>query len=114
MFPARGHFCGLEKKGGLNGKTEVPQFVTPITDTCTVCGYEVKSEQYETAYTVTFLDYDGTVLSTQQLCLNEDAQVPENPQRMGYSFIGWDKGFGSVVEDIKLKQKKYRKIQKQN
>lgn len=76
------------------------RFVTPATDTCTVCGYEKESEQYEEAYTVTFLDHDGTVLSTQYLRLDEDAQAPENPQRTGYAFLGWDRAFTGITADL--------------
>jgi len=51
-------------------------------------------------YTVTFLDFDGTVISTQQVIEGTLATEPESPVREGYKFIGWDKEFTSVTEDI--------------
>ncbi|NLT98773.1 MAG: hypothetical protein GXW96_11590, partial [Christensenellaceae bacterium] len=51
-------------------------------------------------YTVTFMNYDGTVLSTQTVEWNTAATAPEVPEREGYTFIGWDKDFSAVKEDL--------------
>ena len=51
-------------------------------------------------YNVKFIDWDSTVLSEQQVAYNYAAAKPSNPQREGYSFIGWDKEFEHVKEDM--------------
>lgn len=51
-------------------------------------------------YTVTFVDYDGTQLRTQQVEYGSAAVAPTNPTRSGYSFTGWDTSYKSVKEDI--------------
>lgn len=41
-------------------------------------------------YTVKFLNYDGTVLSEQEVDYTSSAIEPEVPERDGYVFTGWD------------------------
>ena len=50
-------------------------------------------------YTVTFVDFDGTVLSTQKVIVGLDAVEPEAPERKGYTFVGWNKSFTNITED---------------
>ena len=40
-------------------------------------------------YTVTYVDDDGTTISTQTVLEGENAVVPESPQKEGYRFVGW-------------------------
>ena len=51
-------------------------------------------------YTVTFKDWDGTVLKTQEVNEGESATAPANPTRPGYVFTGWDKDFTNVHSDL--------------
>lgn len=52
-------------------------------------------------YTVTFKDYDGTVLKTQENVEgNTSATAPSNPTRDGYTFAGWDKSFDNITENL--------------
>ena len=51
-------------------------------------------------HTVEFVDYDGTVLSTQTVNDGSAAVAPENPTREGYTFIGWDNDFSSITSDL--------------
>ncbi len=54
-----------------------------------------------TTYTVTFKDWDGTVLKTQSgLASGQTAQAPESPTRDGYTFSGWDKAFDNITGDL--------------
>ena len=53
----------------------------------------------DTIFTVTFTDYDGTVLSTQQVAYGKAAEAPEEPTRVGYLFTGWDKKFDKITAD---------------
>ena len=65
-----------------------------ITDAMTV------TARYAIARTVTFVDWDGTVLSTQVVADGNSATAPEAPEREGYTFTGWDVEFTSVTENI--------------
>ena len=51
-------------------------------------------------YTVTFVDWDGTVLKTQTVEHGSDATAPADPAREGYTFTGWDKTFNNVTSDL--------------
>ena len=50
-------------------------------------------------YTVIFKDYDGIVLKTQTVQKGRDAFAPEEPQRDGYVFRGWNDSYRNVTED---------------
>ncbi len=51
-------------------------------------------------YTVTFLDWDGTLLNEQVVDFGSAAIAPAAPVREGYTFIGWDKDFSNVQSDL--------------
>ena len=48
---------------------------------------------------VTFLDWDGTQLSQQEIVEGEDAIPPADPSREGYHFTGWQGTFTDVQQD---------------
>ena len=51
--------------------------------------------------TVTFVDYDGTILKEEKnVGKGASAIAPTDPTREGYIFKGWDKEFDNVTEDI--------------
>ena len=61
----------------------------------------VVTAQYEiNTYTVTFKDWDGTVLKTQEVQYGGDAEAPADPTRVGYTFTGWDKEFINIAADL--------------
>ena len=51
-------------------------------------------------HTVTFKDWDGTVLKTQEVQHGGDAEAPADPTRVGYTFTGWDKAFTNITADL--------------
>ena len=52
-------------------------------------------------YSVTFKDYDGTVLKQQTgILAGGFATAPATPTRTGYTFSGWDKSYSNVAEDL--------------
>ena len=51
-------------------------------------------------HTVTFKDWDGTVLKTQEVQNGGDAEAPADPTRVGYTFTGWDKAFTTIKADL--------------
>lgn len=53
-------------------------------------------------YKVTFLDFDGSVLKSQEVKYGSAATAPIEPQRDGYKFLGWDKNFDKVVSNLEV------------
>jgi surface protein len=52
-------------------------------------------------YTVTFWDWDATLLFTEIVEEGKDAKGPEtNPSREGYHFIGWSKPITNITADL--------------
>ena len=69
----------------------------PVTSNLTV------TAQYSiNTYTVTFADFDGTVLDTQTVDWNTAAAAPAQPSREGFMFTGWDTAFDAVNADITI------------
>jgi hypothetical protein len=56
-----------------------------------------------TTYTVTFVDFDDTIISTQSVIAGTNATAPLNPIRVGYVFVGWDKSFTNVTSNLIVK-----------
>ncbi|MDY0235575.1 MAG: S-layer homology domain-containing protein, partial [Gudongella sp.] len=50
-------------------------------------------------FTVTFLDYNESTLKSEQVAYGEDATPPEDPEREGYTFAGWDGKYTSVTKN---------------
>ncbi|MBQ9067579.1 MAG: InlB B-repeat-containing protein [Eggerthellaceae bacterium] len=53
-----------------------------------------------TYYTVSFTDGNGYTYASPRVKEGAAAPAPDNPTRMGYTFVGWDKGFAKVTEDL--------------
>ena len=75
------------------------------TDNVTIATGSMGDRSYTAAwaintYTVTFVDYDGTELSTDVVAHGRDAVAPDDPTRDGYAFDGWDRGFGNVTSSF--------------
>ena len=51
-------------------------------------------------YTVTFVDYDGSIIAEVKVEEGKSAVKPNDPIREGYAFIGWDKSFDNVTSDL--------------
>jgi uncharacterized repeat protein (TIGR02543 family) len=71
-----------------------PKLASKVTDNVK---YTAQYKAIE--FTVKFVDYDGTVLSTQSVKWNDAAKAPASPSRKGYTFKGWDKAFVSIKAD---------------
>lgn len=53
-------------------------------------------------YTITFKDFDGTVIDEQRIKAGTIVEIPENPTREGYTFIGWDNDVYIAEEDMEI------------
>ena len=51
-------------------------------------------------FTVTFVDYDGTVLKVETVENGCGATAPTDPVRTNYQFVGWDVDYSSITADI--------------
>ncbi|MBP5584104.1 MAG: InlB B-repeat-containing protein, partial [Bacteroidales bacterium] len=51
-------------------------------------------------YTVTFVDYDGTTLKTEEVEEGKSATAPDAPTREHYTFKEWDTDFSNVTSDL--------------
>lgn len=54
----------------------------------------------QVGFTVTFKDWDGTVLKTQMVNPGTSAVAPDTPDREGYAFVGWNQSFSDVTGDM--------------
>ena len=69
--------------------------------TYSTCGSNLTLVFRETeSHTVTFVDWNGTVLDTQTVAFGADATSPAAPSRSGYVFAGWDTAFTAVTENL--------------
>ena len=72
--------------------------LSKITDDMTVTAtYTAKA-----SYTVTFKDYNGTVLKTETVVSGKDATPPADPVRENYNFAGWQGDYTGVTENTEI------------
>lgn len=60
----------------------------------------LKAKWTRKEYKVTFIDHDGTILKIQQVFRGESATAPSDPQKEGYTFVGWDKDFSAIKSEL--------------
>jgi len=77
-----------------DGKT-----ANPRTDTNVTVNIFVTATFAINYYTVTFKDWNGTVLKTQSVAYGGSATPPANPARTGYTFAGWSGSYTNVTSD---------------
>ena len=73
---------------------------TNVTADLTVTAQYEQIIVVPTIYTVTFVDWDGTILKRDFVIAGQDAIAPAVPSHVGYIFIGWDKPFNEVFSDL--------------
>ncbi|MBP5570607.1 MAG: M6 family metalloprotease domain-containing protein [Prevotella sp.] len=69
--------------------------------TADMTGFVAEYDYRETnIYTVTFVDFSGAPIKTQDVEEGTDATAPEPPVLEGYTFVDWDKDFTMVTKDL--------------
>ena len=53
-------------------------------------------------FTVTFKDWDGSLLKEESVKWNANATAPAAPSRDGYTFKGWDKAFSNIKANTEV------------
>lgn len=71
--------------------------VEPVSSSVTY--YATYQGGQPTEYTIRFLDYDGTVLKTQQCESGTTPTAPQTPLRPGYTFIGWSPSITAATKN---------------
>ena len=71
--------------------------IVNVTDAAT---YTATYNKFVRKYTVTFFDFDGSILDEQFVAYGNSAESPEKPIRKGSKFIGWDSDFSSIVNAV--------------
>ena len=51
---------------------------------------------------VTYKDWGGRVLGNQEVVIGGNATPPADPERQGYTFIGWDKPSTNIMDDTTI------------
>ncbi|MBO5337816.1 MAG: leucine-rich repeat protein [Lachnospiraceae bacterium] len=90
----------------------LPNYTAISKDMDIIAQYE-KIDSTENQVTVTFLDWDDTVLKEDKVTPGKDAQPPLPPSREGYQFTGWRPAFTAVTQDTTV-YAQYEKIDSAN
>jgi len=77
-----------------DGVADNPRNITLVQDTTELIAV------FLAAHTVTFVDWDNTILAQDLVADGDAATAPADPLRYGYNFKGWDKDFLSVTQDL--------------
>lgn len=51
-------------------------------------------------YNVIFQNLDGTIIKSEKVEHGTSASAPQNPEREGYIFAGWNEDFSNVTKDL--------------
>lgn len=73
---------------------------TPSGDDASLADPTDTSKPAVDTFTVTFKDFDGTVLNTQEVEKGKGATAPADPKRENFKFAGWDKDFKKITSDL--------------
>ncbi|MBO4774985.1 MAG: leucine-rich repeat protein [Lachnospiraceae bacterium] len=112
----KGKDCELIKlKGAPDHLKDGYKFEGWLGDITNVTENRTIYTQYETfdvtaEFTVTFLDWDDTVLYTQKVKAGEDCIDPKDPKREGYTFTGWRPSIKAITKDTTV-YAQYEKIE---
>lgn len=96
-----------DKYTKFNGDKPAKGYKSEITyvgelgkDATAIIVYCVKQTPKPVKYTVIFIDGNGTTLKTEKVVKGGSATAPDDPEREGYTFTGWDTDFSDVTSDL--------------
>lgn len=94
-------YDGADDPTKFKGKEEAPTEAPTTEPTTNEKGETNPPTQEKVMYTVTFIDFDGNVLKTQQVEKGKDATPPPNPTKASdgyynYVFKGWQLSYKNV------------------
>ncbi len=92
-------FSGTTSKGGLTFYCEEGSNAKLYADKN---GIKTTSKPVEVYYTVTFWDWDSTLLDTQTVLAGTDAVAPTVPGRDGYIHTGWVPDYHGVQSNLQV------------
>ena len=55
-----------------------------------------------TQYTVRFLNYNGSIINTQQITIGNAAVAPPAPIATGHTFLGWEQDYSYIGRDMDI------------
>jgi uncharacterized repeat protein (TIGR02543 family) len=97
--PVRDGYDFIEWNTAADGSGSAFTASTPVTADITVYAIWLAKPVPLVYFTVTFLDWDGTLIKTEQVLRGNAATAPADPERTGYVFVGWDDVFTNITED---------------
>jgi uncharacterized repeat protein (TIGR02543 family) len=97
--PVRDGYDFIEWNTAADGSGSVFTASTPVTADITVYAIWLAKPVLPVYFTVTFLDWDGTLIKTEQVLSGGAATAPADPERTGYVFVGWDDDFTNITVD---------------
>lgn len=62
----------------------------------------IRAQYTINTYTVTFVDYNGSVLKTETVEHGSSATPPASPNRDNYAFTGWDVNYTNVTSNLTI------------
>lgn len=68
-----------------------------------------KNGNFNKTYTVIFVDDNGNLLETKEVCVDEEFEIPAAPEKEGYVFTSWSEDLINIEKDMVVKPN-YEKI----
>ncbi len=90
-------FGGWYKEVGLTTEWDFAADKVPASDITLYGKWTIKE------YTVTFEDYDGTVLKTETVEQGNGATAPVDPTREGHTFLNWSVPFSDITSNLTVR-----------
>lgn len=80
-----------------------PDYTSVARDMSIYAYYDRTLEDLDSIkHTVTFYDWDDSIVSQQTVYDGEDAITPPAPEREGYNFTGWRQSYTNVTKDLDI------------
>ena len=97
--PASADTGFIFQKWVVQPDSDIEADITNISNSMSVYAYFIPTTEQ---HTVTFIDYDGSIIEIQEIFHTNPATEPTQPTRSGYIFERWSSDFNYVVEDLTI------------